>query len=86
MKKDKYLLSFKSTHKAIRARKICSKERVRIINTPKEISKSCAMSIIISKEDLLKFKNELQDLAGFNIFIIKKMDGVQKYQATDMPS
>lgn len=58
MTEKKYVITFNSTHHAIRGEKLLLNEnlKVRTIPTPREITESCGLSIKFIEEDLEKIK------------------------------
>lgn len=80
--KNMYIVSFNSTHHAIRSEKILKENdmAIAVLPTPREISASCGLSIKFSEDDLdeikeLLVKNEI-DYKGI-YHIEKKEDGTK---------
>ncbi|GAA0225996.1 DUF3343 domain-containing protein [Metaclostridioides mangenotii] len=61
--KEMYIVSFNSTHHAIRSEKLIKEHEVAItmLPTPREISASCGLSVKFSKDDLEAIKKILTD-------------------------
>ncbi|MBS5788682.1 MAG: DUF3343 domain-containing protein [Clostridioides difficile] len=61
--KEMYIVSFNSTHHAIRSEKLLKEHEVAItmLPTPREISASCGLSVRFSKDDLEKITKILKD-------------------------
>ncbi|MCC0784737.1 DUF3343 domain-containing protein [Clostridioides sp. ES-S-0108-01] len=77
-----YIVSFNSTHHAIRSEKLFGKNslKVMVLPTPREITASCGISIKFSFEDMEKIKNILVennvDIKG--IYCISKLENGSK--------
>jgi len=77
---DFYVVSFNSTHHAIRTEKLLENEGIKIMTlpTPREIAASCGLSIRFDCEDLEKIntimlENSLERRGIYHI--VKKSDG-----------
>lgn len=80
---DFYVVSFNSTHHAIRTEKLLGAEGLKIMTlpTPREIAASCGLSIKFEYEDLDKIDSIMSDnsLERRGIFhIVKNEDGSRK--------
>ena len=75
---DFYVVSFNSTHHAIRTEKLLLAENLKIMTlpTPREIAASCGLSIKFELEDLEKVNSIMKEnsLERRGIFHIKKDD------------
>lgn len=73
-----YLISFNSTHHAIRTEKLLLGEGFKIMTlpTPREIAASCGLSIRFEKEDMEKINRIMEEnfLERRGIFYLKKSD------------
>ncbi|MEG2983931.1 MAG: DUF3343 domain-containing protein [Peptostreptococcaceae bacterium] len=60
---EMYIVSFSSTHHAIRTDKLFSEQGIKVttLPTPREITASCGISIMFLYEDIDKVKNVLQE-------------------------
>lgn len=81
---EMYIISFNSTHQAIKCDKIFGKSAIKyaVLPTPREISQSCGMSIKFEIENIDKVKdimkqNEIEYKAIFKIF---KQDGKKQVE------
>lgn len=77
---DFYVISFNSTHHAIRTEKLLLIEDLKILTlpTPREIAASCGLSIKFEKDDLEQINKIMEEnsLERRGIFhIIKNQDG-----------
>jgi len=75
--KEFYIISFDSTHKAIKTERELNKLDVELIPTPREISASCGLSLKFYKKDseyILNYFNSI-DNSGMNVYIINKNNG-----------
>lgn len=61
---DNFVISFNSTHHAIKSEKRLKEEGIdlRMIPTPREITASCGLSIKFQKDDIDKVKNIMKNL------------------------
>ncbi len=79
---DIYLISFNSTHHAIRFEKRLKelKLNIKTIPTPREITSSCGLSIMFSKDNIDTIKNSIDDLKidYYGVFNIKKIEDGNK--------
>lgn len=79
MKEEKfYVVSFDSTHHAIKGEKILkdSGYNIRVIPTPREVTASCGLSIKFEEKDLGK----IQTIIGNNELSIKGIFEIGKYE------
>ncbi len=58
------VITFESTHKAIKAEKQLESLEVEIIPTPRQLSANCGISIKARVEDLEKIKEKMSDSYG----------------------
>ncbi|MDR1774206.1 MAG: DUF3343 domain-containing protein [Clostridioides sp.] len=78
--KEMYVVSFNSTHHAIRSEKLLKENemKIQVLPTPREISASCGLSISFVKDDLEDIRELLKensiDYRGMYC-ILKKEDG-----------
>ncbi|MEJ8555342.1 DUF3343 domain-containing protein [Tepidibacter sp. Z1-5] len=79
---DIYIISFNSTHHAIRFEKRLKELELNIktIPTPREITSSCGLSIMFSKDKIDIIKNNIDDMRidYYGVFNIKKIEGGNK--------
>lgn len=79
---EMYIVSFNSTHHAMRTDKLLSENSVTstTLPTPREIGASCGISIRFLKDDLEKIKSILDDNAVEfkGIYHIKRLENGQK--------
>lgn len=77
---EMYVISFNSTHHAIKIDKILKENKITCITlpTPREISASCGMSIRFSKEDFDKILDLVDGLDYKGIYKIEKIDNERK--------
>jgi len=79
---EMYVVSFNSTHHAIRTDKILSENNIssRTLPTPREITASCGISIRFLKEDLEKISKTLKEnnIEYKGIYKISKTNSGQK--------
>lgn len=79
---DMYIVSFDSTHHAIRSEKIFIENNIKVstLPTPREISSSCGISIRFSQNDIKNIKNLLEDneILYNGIFNVKRSDNGKK--------
>ncbi|SHK04560.1 DUF3343 domain-containing protein [Tepidibacter formicigenes] len=77
-----YLVTFNSTHYAIRSEKVLKELNlpITIIPTPREISSSCGLSIKFEEKLLEDIKNNLEknDIEYYGIFKITKTEDGKK--------
>ncbi|MDR0879657.1 MAG: DUF3343 domain-containing protein [Clostridioides sp.] len=75
---DMYIISFNSTHHAMRSEKLLQNTEIhiKILPTPREISASCGLSIMFSIEDIDLVKKTLDDseIDFKGIYHLKKND------------
>ena len=79
---DMYIVSFDSTHHAIRSEKIFIENNIKVATmpTPREISSSCGISIRFAEENLQDIKGLLQknEILYAGIFTVKRLDNGKK--------
>lgn len=79
---DFYVISFNSTHHAIRTEKLLLEEGMKIMTlpTPREIAASCGLSIKFEMEDLEKVNEVMKEnsLERRGIFHITKDDSGER--------
>ncbi|WP_099189714.1 DUF3343 domain-containing protein [Tepidibacter mesophilus] len=79
---DIYVISFNSTHHAIRFEKRLKELELNIktIPTPREVTSSCGLSIMFQKDNIDTIKNNIDDLKidYYGVFNIKKLDDGNK--------
>lgn len=82
-----YVISFDSTHHAIRAEKLFKEHNlnIRMMPTPREITASCGLSIRFEVADLDEVEDIIQseDLSIKGKYEIKREDGVRTAQKLD---
>lgn len=80
--KDMYIVSFNSTHHAIRCEKIFIENNIKVstLPTPREISSSCGISIRFPEENLEDVKKllEVNEVMYHGIFKIKRLEDGKK--------
>ena len=80
---EMYIVSFNSTHHAMRTDKLLGENSVTstTLPTPREIGASCGISIRFLKDDLEKIKSILDDNAVEfkGIYHIKRLENGQKF-------
>lgn len=82
---EMYIISFNSTHQAIKCDKVFGQNNMKyaILPTPREITKSCGMSIKFLIEDINTIKDTLKEnkIEYKGIFkIVKKEDGTKQVE------
>lgn len=82
---EMYIISFNSTHQAIKCDKVFGQNNMKyaILPTPREITKSCGMSIKFLIEDINTIKDTLKEnqIEYKGIFkIVKKEDGAKQVE------
>lgn len=82
-----YVVSFDSTHHAIRAEKLFKEHNlnVRMMPTPREITASCGLSIRFEEADLKEVEGIISDeeLAVKGKYEMNRTDGVRSAQKID---
>ena len=75
-----YIVSFNSTHHAIRSEKLFGENSLKVmaLPTPREITASCGISIKFSFEDMEKIKTILVDVDIKGIYCISKLENGSK--------
>jgi hypothetical protein len=77
-----YIVSFDSTHHAIRSEKIFIENNIKVstLPTPREISSSCGISVRFPEEDLKNIKNLLEsnEVLYNGIFKVERLDNGKK--------
>jgi len=77
-----YIVSFNSTHHAIRSEKIFMENNIKVstLPTPREISSSCGISIRFSEENLQDIKELLENnqIQYNGIYKVRKLDNGKK--------
>ena len=69
----KTLISFESVHFALECEdKLKDKYKLRTIPTPREITLSCGISLLIDTTDIEKFKRDLDNIKYKGIYKYKK--------------
>lgn len=86
--KEMYIVSFNSTHHAIRTDKLIGENNIKAVTlpTPREITASCGISIRFNYEDIDKIKNILTEnnIEYRGIYKIKKLeDGLKEVKQID---
>ena len=83
----KLLLTFISTHQALKAEKIFKNHNIKVelIPTPREISSECGFALMIyieDEQDLTILENEV--IIKFeNIYALNEHQGEKRYEKTD---
>jgi hypothetical protein len=79
---DMYIVSFDSTHHAIRSEKIFIENNIKVstLPTPREISSSCGISIRFSEDNIKSIKRLLEnnEILYNGIFNVKRLDNGKK--------
>lgn len=82
-----YVISFNSTHHAIKAEKLLKEHNlnIRMMPTPREITASCGLSIRFEVVDLEEVEDIIknEDLAIKGKYEIKREDGVRTAKKLD---
>lgn len=83
MKDEKFgVITFKSTHHALRGESIFKKEKIgfRMIPTPREVTHSCGLSIKFQTEDIAQVKDIVKEnkIEIDGVFKIIKKDKTSK--------
>ena len=83
----KLLLTFISTHQALKAEKIFKSHNIKVelIPTPREISSECGFALMIyikDEQDLTKLKNEIT-IKFENSYTLSEHQGEKRYEKTD---
>lgn len=77
-----YIVSFDSTHHAIRSEKIFIENDIKVstLPTPREISSSCGISVRFPEESLKNIKNLLEsnEVLYNGIFKVERLDNGKK--------
>lgn len=84
---EMYIISFNSTHQAIKCDKIFKKDEMdyTVLPTPREITQSCGISIKFQIEDMEKINNIINEnqIEYKGIFKIFKKDGKKQVEEID---
>ncbi len=85
MIKDNFgVITFPNTHFAIQAEDVMKDKNIfyRTIPTPREITRSCGLSIIFQLEDMDKVVNlfNTKALEALNVYKLVKEDGINKIE------
>ncbi|HSQ34315.1 MAG TPA: DUF3343 domain-containing protein [Peptostreptococcaceae bacterium] len=77
-----YIVSFDSTHHAIRSEKIFIENNIKVstLPTPREISSSCGISVRFLEEDLKNIKSLLEsnEVLYNGIYEVKRLENGKK--------
>lgn len=87
MEENFYVVSFDSTHHAIKAEKLFKEENlnIRMMPTPREITASCGLSIRFEVDDLGKVEEIIreEDLAVKGKYAMTRREGVRTAEKID---
>lgn len=87
MKENFYVISFDSTHHAIKAEKLFKDVNlnIRMMPTPREITASCGLSIRFESGDLEQIEDIIskEELAVKGVYEIKREEGVRSANKID---
>lgn len=87
MEENFYVISFDSTHHAIKAEKLFKEHNlnIKMMPTPREITASCGLSIRFESGDLQEVEDIIntEDLAVKGKYAMTRTDGVRMAQKLD---
>jgi len=76
---QQYLITFTSTHQALRVEKLLKKKtKVQIVPTPREISSECGFSLLCGEIDPRQMTFENQGIE--NIYHVNLLNGGKQYE------
>ncbi len=84
---ENFIITFYSTHLALKAEKVLNKMvmKIDLIPTPREISSECGFTLLIHHDNRKAITDQLteNEIVYDEMYIMTEINGAKKYEKTD---